>query len=467
MFRFMRRKRVIRGPKSRERGAILIVALIVLAVGSLVIPPTLAHIGTGTKTVNVHRDATARVYAADAGVEYALKYLASHDPQPTYYKTTTPTTLNDNTVTVEMWAQADGTFKIIAAAEDAEGRTTSTVAYADVVATTVDPLEYGVFALGNGNPGDDCNNADIYLQGDVGYESSVEDDAKPAKIYANGNICLGGSVLLKGSAYATDVDGIDALMCTDDPSGTCKKGITGTATEEYFELPEPDMGISTKVSDVNDKFDPGDSFITLPAGTKIDADTAVLFYDDPVKVSGSLTLSAKKGDFTVTFNGGLLIEGDLNIEDNGTIGLTIGADVYVTGGMTSGQQSQLKIEGAYALMIEGDVLLNGGAHINDPDDRPPAAQLPFIVSCNGNITLQGNSGVAAILYAANLDPDPNKPPKGTIDLGGGPDLYGIALADRVVSHGGNTIVYPTDAYGMDSFTSVDAGKTTIEYWKVN
>ena len=75
MVRLMRCKKLLGKHSSGESGAVMIVALVVLAVGSIIIPPTLSYIGTGTKATAVYADRTALVYAADAGVENATRSL--------------------------------------------------------------------------------------------------------------------------------------------------------------------------------------------------------------------------------------------------------------------------------------------------------------------------------------------------------------------------------------------------------
>jgi len=61
-------KRVVRD----EKGAAMVVALILLLVGGLVSAPLLAHMGTGLIAGEVYEKNTAELYAADAGVEDAI-----------------------------------------------------------------------------------------------------------------------------------------------------------------------------------------------------------------------------------------------------------------------------------------------------------------------------------------------------------------------------------------------------------
>jgi hypothetical protein len=62
-----------------ESGQILPLALICLCFGSLVIPPMLAHMGTGLKAVQTSRASMVGQYCADAGVEHAYGRLLYED----------------------------------------------------------------------------------------------------------------------------------------------------------------------------------------------------------------------------------------------------------------------------------------------------------------------------------------------------------------------------------------------------
>ena len=60
------------GLKGRERGSATIMALVVLGLGSLIVVPTVNYMATGVVAAATHRRLTSAMYAADAGVEYAM-----------------------------------------------------------------------------------------------------------------------------------------------------------------------------------------------------------------------------------------------------------------------------------------------------------------------------------------------------------------------------------------------------------
>lgn len=94
---------------SAQEGRALALTLIVLAVGSLLIPPFLAYIGTNLLASRVTEEGMKEQYASDAGVEYAIWKLAN---DPTWVETVglstipvtiyPPTSINDIMVTVEV-----------------------------------------------------------------------------------------------------------------------------------------------------------------------------------------------------------------------------------------------------------------------------------------------------------------------------------------------------------------------------
>jgi hypothetical protein len=64
-------------PGRNEKGQILILTLLFIFLGSTLIIPLLAFIGTGLKTGQIFENKTNQLYAADAGIEdgkWKIKY---------------------------------------------------------------------------------------------------------------------------------------------------------------------------------------------------------------------------------------------------------------------------------------------------------------------------------------------------------------------------------------------------------
>ena len=70
-------KRILNRLPGNERGVVLIIVLILLAVGGLTIAPMLSHMSTGLKAGQTYERKTAEYYAADAGVEDAIYKILS------------------------------------------------------------------------------------------------------------------------------------------------------------------------------------------------------------------------------------------------------------------------------------------------------------------------------------------------------------------------------------------------------
>jgi len=68
-------KRLIRD----EKGAAVILALILLLIGGLISAALLGHMGSGILAGEVHERRTAELYAADAGVEDAIWRIQSNN----------------------------------------------------------------------------------------------------------------------------------------------------------------------------------------------------------------------------------------------------------------------------------------------------------------------------------------------------------------------------------------------------
>jgi len=65
-------KNILRKSASDEKGQSLILALVLLLVGSLTIMPLMAYMETGLKTDQMYRDKAHELYAADSGIEDAI-----------------------------------------------------------------------------------------------------------------------------------------------------------------------------------------------------------------------------------------------------------------------------------------------------------------------------------------------------------------------------------------------------------
>ena len=73
----------VKGLIREEAGAALVLTLVLLLIGGLIIAPLLGHMGTGHTAGQVHEKRMDELYAADAGVEYAIWTITHNGTAPT------------------------------------------------------------------------------------------------------------------------------------------------------------------------------------------------------------------------------------------------------------------------------------------------------------------------------------------------------------------------------------------------
>ena len=130
-----------------EKGAALVVALILLLVGGLISAALLGHMGTGLITGEIYETRTAELYAADAGVEDAVwKIQHGATPLCTAYRSWTypspydpPIIVNGKSVQVTIEYQDDGTFKITSTAVTVDGTNTAAIVSSTGVEAYISP----------------------------------------------------------------------------------------------------------------------------------------------------------------------------------------------------------------------------------------------------------------------------------------------------------------------------------------
>ncbi len=110
-----------------ERGQAFALALIILALGMLVVAPFLGHAGSTLIGSRVYAQATAEQYAADAGVEYAIWQLQSGGLQvPEGEEQQLPEfTLNEKIVGVTVHAEGDDFYQVTSSAISGDGGSTT------------------------------------------------------------------------------------------------------------------------------------------------------------------------------------------------------------------------------------------------------------------------------------------------------------------------------------------------------
>jgi hypothetical protein len=172
-------KRII----SDENGKVLILTLILLVVGGLIMTPLLGLMTTGLAAGQVYEKKTAELYAADAGVEYAIFHLEqAGDPNEVL-----EFTLNGKNVTVQIEKLNTP------CGEPCAYDITSTATSSDGSGTTVlaEVTDLTVYIEGGYLGKNETIGANVYSPGDLFIDSESE---------IQGNVLVEGDLILNECA---------------------------------------------------------------------------------------------------------------------------------------------------------------------------------------------------------------------------------------------------------------------------
>ena len=201
-------------PKNRQSGQALVMALILLALGGLIMVPVLSHSFTNLGYHQTVECKTVNTYTADSGVEYVLCKLYSQPGAYTEDPLQEGFTLNNRSVNVTAEYVGGGVYKVNSVASGGGCGSTGITCYVNLSAGSFS------YALAGKNL--------VTLENAL-VESSPE--SGEGNIYSNGNIDLvGGKVLVNGDASAVGTitgqviagdrdEGSDPLAFPGDYSG--------------------------------------------------------------------------------------------------------------------------------------------------------------------------------------------------------------------------------------------------------
>lgn len=111
--------------RSGEAGQALVMALILLALGAVLVVPTLNLAFTSIKYHEIIEGKTLESYSADSGVHYALAKLRDDPAGYRIQRLDHTFTINDRTVKVIAEYQGDNVYKITSVATSANGKSTT------------------------------------------------------------------------------------------------------------------------------------------------------------------------------------------------------------------------------------------------------------------------------------------------------------------------------------------------------
>jgi len=327
-------------PKNRESGQALVMALILLGLGSLLVVPMLSQGFTSLKYHHLIECKTVNSYSADAGVEYALCKLYNN---PGGYVDTSldeSFTLNNRTVNVTAEYQGGGIYKITSTASGGGCGSTTITAYVN--------LSAGAFTF--------VIAAKDYMSLELVTVDSLP-DPNEGNIHSNGNIALGGNVLVKGdaSAVGTITGGTVTGMVT---AGAPEVAFPGDYSELYKTMARE---VGTYIGDV-----------TLTGGT----------LENPIIFPSATYPYA-------------YIQGNLTISPNSFVRLT--STVYVTG--TIAMKPGSLLDGEENILAEQSITIEGGAvRSNRIPVVTSTGTSSSAIYCSGS---GANVVMNAVLYAPN------------------------------------------------------------------
>ena len=352
----------------------MIMALILLALGALLMVPTLALASTNLKYHQVVEKNTLETYAADSGVQYALCRLANNSeafgPEPLSAE------VNGRVVNVTLEHYADNVYKITSIAMTDSVSSTTTQSYVSVTAGLFD---YGMLAI----------DGDINVSGNA--EVTSPPDLFEGDIYANGGINLSGNAAVNGDAIATG-----QITLSDNAY------IYGEQIE-YLSSPPVFAEIDTSIY-----------LYAANQGTLIEGDLDISldgYYDlGPAHITGSLTTS---GDAIVRLNGTVWVDGTIIMSGNSSIE---GAETIVAGGdiQVTGNAKLDADDIPLVISIDGNITVTGNGWVS-----------AILYAPNGDITLSGNSMVSGAVAGQNIYAEGNNTLEYLTELRSRGDLPGV------------------------------------------
>ncbi len=323
-----------------EEGQAFILALILLAVGGLIIAPLLSYMSTGLIVGQSFEERMDELYAADAGVEDAIWKLIN-DPPASYPHAYQLPALNDKAVAITIACTDNLTYKITSTATSDDGSSTTIESY--VFFDTVGGVFDQAITANGGNIKLETNSA---VNGDVYTTHEVTGCGQPC---VNGVITEGGPPLDPG--IDPDVYRTLALMGGTWPGdwvrgyGTWSLGplyITGQLKIE--------AGATVTVEGVIYVVD---TIASIEEGVTFNRE-AVIVSEGDIEFKSGVSSSSGGMLLIMSVNGKIKVAADGYIEGvlyapNGEVIIEEGAEVY---GAVMGQSVDLK-SGATVNYYEG------------------------------------------------------------------------------------------------------------------
>jgi Tfp pilus assembly protein PilX len=472
-----------------ESGFSLPLALIVMLLGGLIVVPSLLLMDTslsGNTVINEQDDA---LYAADAGIQYAIWHL-----KPDYQGDFLPPEQGQQ-VTLDMDQQQinGNTVEIEISNVTEEGDTSSTYRIQSTATKDIqntDIVSYiSVTSASSGSSSFDyalCSlDGDIVLTGQTETES---DEVQEGDVYAIGSLYMNGQAKVNGDATTTGtivrsgqsritgdevqydtspppIPTIDTPTYRDETLAAEYNTVinhTGSWTPSAGAYPNT-VGVEAGMTITN--------FGSWTFGNKVSVGLgsggnlyiggfANVVFDDVVYVHGNLQIDSFAN---VTFNAPVIITGSLIV--SGMEDVNFGSTIYVGANLTVSSQTSLILGGTVYVegninasgqcdWIGGETIIAGGTINLSGQSQLSLDDIPIIVSlASGSaVTISGQSWTSAIVFA----------PNGSILLSGQSMIYGSAVAKSIRGEGQSTIKYPLDLSSREDLPRSGSSEAHME-----
>ena len=280
-------------PKNRQSGQALVMALILLALGSLLVVPLLGQTFTNLGYHQTVECKTVNSYTADSGVEYVVCKLYNRPGAYTEEDLNESFNLNGRSVNVTAHYASGGIYKVTAVASGGGCGSTSITCYTN--------LSAGSFAYAL------AGKTRIRLTGSTLVTSMPETGS--GDICSNGNIELaGGGVLVDGDAHA-----VGTISGQEKVTGTVEEG------SDPVTFPGDYSGLYRQMA-LEGGTHPGDLVINE------DRELGPLYIDGDLEV---------KPNVIVTLTGTVYVTGMIKVENGRFVGeenIAAEGDIDIRGG---------------------------------------------------------------------------------------------------------------------------------------
>jgi cytoskeletal protein CcmA (bactofilin family) len=471
-----------------EKGNVLLTVLVVFAVGAILIVPVISLMVGGLNAGQIVEEDMGELYAADSGVEYAMYYIMNNpDSLPTADNPILDIPFNNsvNDVMVNVRCEFIETNKYLIIADTSDADTgddlVSINSFIELVldgegggGTVTAVFNNAITTLGGGvtASGAALITGSVFSNGNINMSGSAQ---IAGSVYAETNIGIGPAAYIDGDAYAQgtiqrpqnvtgtanagaanqDIDPlsdevvnsvINGIITASNFTPVAAGPVTHTGNTTFQPWWPPPSSLFTSAVNVNGNLNINNATnltfnqsVHVSGNLVINASGKTIIFNGPVVVNGSITLQ-NGGSATAEFNGDVKVVNNLDLGSGGDVSfggtiyvggnfaasgdrkIEISSDVYVGGDLTLNGSSA--IEGGHTFVVMGDVELCGATKLADQD-------IPFLLVPTGDVDLTGSSYISAVVYAPEAD----------VSYGGDITLYGSLVCNSLSMTGSAKIEY--------------------------